>query len=67
MTLQEAIQARHSVRAYKNEPLADETVSTPIITTRHKNILFIYILYLISQNIFLSTQNLLSHAGNVSA
>ena len=26
MTLQEAIEARHSVRAYKNEPLADETV-----------------------------------------
>ena len=26
MTLQEAIQARHSVRAYKEQPLADETV-----------------------------------------
>ena len=26
MTLQEAIEARHSVRAYKNEPLADEVV-----------------------------------------
>ena len=26
MTLQEAIQARHSVRAYKERPLADETV-----------------------------------------
>ena len=26
MTLQEAIEARHSVRAYKNEPLADDVV-----------------------------------------
>ena len=26
MTLQEAIEARHSVRAYKNEPLADDAV-----------------------------------------
>ena len=26
MTVQEAIQARHSVRAYKNEPLADDVV-----------------------------------------
>ena len=26
MTLQEAIEARHSVRAYKNEPLADNVV-----------------------------------------
>ena len=26
MTIQEAIQARHSVRAYKERPLADETV-----------------------------------------
>lgn len=26
MTVQEAIQARHSVRAYKERPLADETV-----------------------------------------
>ena len=26
MTLQEAIQARHSVRAYKELPLANETV-----------------------------------------
>ena len=27
MTLQEAIEARHSVRAYKNEPLADDAVN----------------------------------------
>ena len=26
MTLQEAIEARHSVRAYKNEPLTDDVV-----------------------------------------
>ena len=26
MTLQEAIEARHSVRAYKNEPLAEDVV-----------------------------------------
>ena len=26
MTIQEAIEARHSVRAYKNEPLADDVV-----------------------------------------
>ncbi|MCR5513047.1 MAG: nitroreductase, partial [Prevotella sp.] len=26
MTLQEAIEARHSVRAYKNEPLTDGVV-----------------------------------------
>ena len=26
MTIQEAIKARHSVRAYKNQPLTDETV-----------------------------------------
>ena len=26
MTLQEAIEARHSVRAYINEPLADDVV-----------------------------------------
>jgi hypothetical protein len=26
MTLQEAIEARHSVRAYKNKPLADDAV-----------------------------------------
>ena len=26
MTLQEAIEARHSVRAYRNEPLAEDVV-----------------------------------------
>ncbi len=26
MTLQEAIEARHSVRAYKDQPLADDVV-----------------------------------------
>ncbi len=39
MTLQEAIQARHSVRAYKNEPLAEDVVKVlkeQIATLNHE-------------------------------
>ena len=37
MTLQEAIQARHSVRAYKEQPLADETVKVLVEKIRELN------------------------------
>ena len=37
MTLQEAIQARHSVRAYKEQPLADETVKVLVDKIRELN------------------------------
>ena len=37
MTLQEAIQARHSVRAYKEQPLAEETVKVLVDKIKELN------------------------------